>query len=223
MSATDLSIIHTPRLSAEENMAQDRALLEAFEEEGTALFRLYSWEDSVTIGVSQHFEACVNLDPTLESYRHRYAKRMTGGGILYHGYDLSYSLILPSVMIQGLSVKESYAKITAFLLDFYRGLDLDAHWAKDDPDVTLAHSPFCQVGFEPYDIIIRGYKIGGNAQKRTKKAIFQHGSIPLRQSEHGISLEDLGVILREEEARERLEEAYKIGYERVSVINKEQR
>ena len=193
-------------------MAQDRALLERFEQEGRALFRLYSWEDSVTIGVSQSFEGCVALEPSLEAYRYHYAKRMTGGGILYHGHDLSYSLILPTAMMRGLSVKESYAKITAFVLDFYRELGLDAHWAKDDPDITLGHSPFCQVGFEPYDIIIQGHKIGGNAQKRTKKAIFQHGSIPLWRSVHGVSLEDLRVKLGEEEARERLEEAFQTRY-----------
>ncbi len=193
-------------------MAQDRALLEAFDEDEIPMFRLYSWEDSVTIGASQTFEACIALDPTLETYFNHHAKRMTGGGILYHGHDLSYSLILPLAMMRGLSVKESYEKITGFLLDFYQELGLDAHWAKDDPSITLESDPFCQVGFEPYDIIIQGYKIGGNAQKRTKKAIFQHGSVPLQRNEYGVSLEDLGVVLSEEEAREKLEIAFKTRY-----------
>ena len=193
-------------------MAQDRALLEAFDEDEIPMFRLYSWEDSVTIGASQTFEACIALDPTLEAYFNHHAKRMTGGGILYHGHDLSYSLILPLAMMRGLSVKESYEKITGVLLDFYQELGLDAHWAKDDPSITLESDPFCQVGFEPYDIIIQGYKIGGNAQKRTKKVIFQHGSVPLQRNEYGVSLEDMGVVLSEEEARERLEIAFKTRY-----------
>jgi lipoate-protein ligase A len=213
MSDSPYRLIHSPRQSAEENMVQDSALLAAFDKDGMPLFRLYSWEESVTIGASQTFASCVTLDPALEAYQDRYAKRMTGGGILYHGHDLSYSLILPLAMMRGLSVKESYEQITGFLLDFYRTLGLDAYWAKDDPTVTLSHDPFCQVGFEPYDIIIQGYKIGGNAQKRTKKAIFQHGSVPLRRNEHGMSLEDLGVMLGEEEARERLEIAFKKRYE----------
>ncbi len=212
MSKPLYKIIHSPQRSAAENMTKDRALLEAFLEDEIPMFRLYSWEKSVTIGASQTFEACIALDPTLEAYRNHHAKRMTGGGILYHGDDLSYSLILPSAMMRGLSVKESYEKITGFLLDFYQALGLDAHWAKDDPSITLVSDPFCQVGFEPYDIIIQGHKIGGNAQKRTKKAIFQHGSVPLRCYAHGMSLEDLGVILDEAEARERLEMAFQRAY-----------
>ena len=209
MSDSPYRLIHSPQSSAVENMAQDSALLEAFNEDGMPVFRLYGWEESVTIGVSQTFASCVLLDPMLEAYRDRYAKRMTGGGILYHGHDLSYSLILPVAMMRGLSVKESYAQITGFLLDFYQALGLDAHWAKEDPSIVLASDPFCQVGFEPYDIIIQGHKIGGNAQKRTKKAIFQHGSVPLRRSEHGVSLEDLGVSLDVAEARERLEKSFR--------------
>ena len=98
--------------------------------------------------------------------------------------------------------------ITGFLLDFYRELGLDPHWAKDDPDITLSHDPFCQSGYEAYDIIIQGHKIGGNAQKRTKKAIFQHGSVPLRRNAQGISLEDMGIKLDEREARECLIAAF---------------
>ena len=212
MSDSPYRLIHSPSVSAVENMAQDRALLEAFDEDGMPVFRLYGWEESVTIGASQTFASCVLLDPTLEAYSDRYAKRMTGGGILYHGHDLSYSLILPLAMMRGLSVKESYEKITGFLLDFYQELGLDAHWAKDDPSITLESDPFCQVGFEPYDIIIQGYKIGGNAQKRTKKAIFQHGSVPLQRNEYGVSLEDLDVVLSEAEARERLEKSFRKRY-----------
>ena len=212
MSKPLYKVIHSPQLSAAENMDKDRALLEAFWEDEIPMFRLYSWEKSVTIGASQTFEACMVLDPTLEAYRNHHAKRMTGGGILYHGHDLSYSLILPLAMMRGLSVKESYEQITGFLLDLYQDLGLDARWAKDDPSITLESDPFCQAGFEPYDIIIQGHKIGGNAQKRTKKAIFQHGSVPLRCSEYGMSLEDLGVMLSEEEVRERLKKAFQTRY-----------
>jgi lipoate-protein ligase A len=40
-------------------------------------------------------------------------------------------------------------------------------------------SAFCFAGRESYDILIEGKKIGGNAQRRLKNVIFQHGSIPL--------------------------------------------
>ena len=39
---------------------------------------------------------------------------------------------------------------------------------------------FCFAEREKYDILINSKKVGGNAQKRVKDIIFQHGSIPLR-------------------------------------------
>ena len=201
-------MIDSPRLGARENMHIDREMLSGFAEDAQPLFRLYGWESSVSIGISQDFETLVQQDKSLTPYRETYAKRMTGGGILYHGHDLSYSLVIPSVWMRGLSVKESYEKITAFVLDFYQELGLDAHWAKDDAQITLQQSSYCQKGYEPYDVIVHGHKMGGNAQKRTKKAIFQHGSIPLYRHAQGLSLEALGMELEEREYRKIVREAF---------------
>jgi lipoate-protein ligase A len=52
---------------------------------------------------------------------------------------------------------------------------------------------FCLASNEKYDIIIDGKKIGGNAQKRTRRALFQHGSIPLRNT-----LTEAGSFLKED-------------------------
>ena len=41
-------------------------------------------------------------------------KRITGGGVLFHGHDISYSLLLSNDEFTGLSVKQSYEKICQF-------------------------------------------------------------------------------------------------------------
>ena len=68
------------------------------------------------------------------------------------------------------------------------------------------------MGFEAYDIIINGQKIGGNAQKRAKNVIFQHGSIPLRtikkDQKYGASLEDFSIKIDFDEAVNGLKEAF---------------
>lgn len=216
MSATQkYRYLDSPGGSARENMRRDQEMLEDFSEAFLPCFRLYSWEPSVSIGVSQDFDTLAKEDETLEVFRESYAKRMTGGGLLHHGHDLSYSLVLPTVWMRGLSVKQSYEKITAFVLRFYHDLGLEPHWAKEDESLMLSSSAYCQQGFEPYDIIIQGRKIGGNAQKRTKQAIFQHGSIPLVHNRYGVSLEDLGVILNEAEVREHLECAFREQIKRI--------
>ncbi len=45
---------------------------------------------------------------------------------------------------------------------------------------------FCFAGREAYDILINGKKIGGNAQKRKRNIIFQHGSIPINLNTESI-------------------------------------
>ncbi len=46
---------------------------------------------------------------------------------------------------------------------------------------------FCFAGKETFDILIDGKKIGGNAQRRLKNVIFQHGSIPIiNRSQFGL-------------------------------------
>lgn len=76
----------------------------------------------------------------------------------------------------------------------------------------MSKSPFCQVGFEAYDIIVNGRKIGGNAQKRAKNVIFQHGSIPIKSikndEKYGASLEDFSINLDFDEAINKLKEAF---------------
>lgn len=204
-------VIQDESLSAKENMATDDALLSSYEENDDAIFRLYSWENSFTIGVSQKFENY----PITSVYNGNYAKRITGGGVLFHGHDLSYSLVIPTSLLEGFNIKESYEKICSFLLKFYEKLGLDAKYVKDYEGIELSKNEYCQVGFEAYDILVNGKKIGGNAQRRTKKAIFQHGSIPIFKNKDeslngkiGYTLEDFNIQLDYEKVKRLLIESF---------------
>ena len=83
-------------------------------------------------------------------------------------------------------------------------------YAKDLQDINLSKSAYCQEGFEPYDILVDGKKIGGNAQRRSKDTIFQHGSISIDNSTYsmGNSLEDLGVKISFKQAKELLVKSF---------------
>jgi len=206
-----IRVIQDKNLCAKENMAIDDALLSSYEDGSPVIFRLYSWENSFTIGVSQKFENY----PITSLYKGNFAKRITGGGVLFHGHDLSYSLVIPTNLLEGLNIKESYEKICTFILKFYKKLGLDAKYVKDCNTVELSKNEYCQVGFEAYDILIDGKKIGGNAQRRTKKAIFQHGSIPLFRNNDknldgkiGYTLEDFNIKIDYEEVKKLLIEAF---------------
>ncbi|MFW2558101.1 lipoate--protein ligase family protein [Aliarcobacter butzleri] len=202
-------LIISQNLSSNDNTNIDKALFKAFENGSLPILRLYSWQKSVTFGAGQNPSDYENL---LKEYKNNFSKRITGGGVLFHGHDISYSLVLPSTFIDNRSVKETYELICSFILEFYSNLELKASFAKDIKSIVLSKSPFCQVGFEAYDIIVNGRKIGGNAQKRGKNVIFQHGSIPIKSikndEKYGASLEDFSINLDFDEAINKLKAAF---------------
>ncbi|MGM0518347.1 MAG: lipoate--protein ligase family protein [Campylobacterota bacterium] len=210
---------------AKVNMCRDEALIKSFNENSLPILRVYHWSKSLTIGISQDIKNYSYLNDFSEDI----AKRVTGGGVLFHGHDLSYSLVIPSSYFKNYKIKDSYEKICYFLINFYKKLGLNTNYAKDVKDVKLSKNEFCQVGFETYDILVNKDKIGGNAQRRTKKVVFQHGSIPLYcvkssngfgnfDNKIGVTLEDLGVNLTYEKATELLIESFKETFN-VDLIN----
>lgn len=210
------------------NMAIDKALFDSFKKDDAPILRFYTWNNSFTVGISQKTEDYTSLYP---QYNNNCAKRITGGGVLFHGHDISYSLVLPSSYLKDLNVKQTYEKICSFLLCFYKKLGLNPQYAKDLSNIELSKSNFCQVGFEAYDIIINNLKIGGNAQKRAKNIIFQHGSIPIstikNNKQSGNSLEDLNLRLNIQDSIEKLcssfEEAFKIKLKKSFLNTNEQK
>ncbi|WP_066161526.1 lipoate--protein ligase family protein [Aliarcobacter skirrowii] len=203
-------LIITQNLNSNSNSNIDKALFKSFKNDSMPILRLYSWEDCVTLGAGQKLDDYEKLQ---NSYKNNISKRLTGGGVLFHGHDISYTILVNPNMIENKDVKETYFLICQFLLKFYEDLGLKADFAKDNKDIVLSKSPFCQVGFEAYDIIINNRKIGGNAQKRAKNCILQHGSIPLytKQKDElfGNSLEDFGINLSFEDAKDRLIKSFK--------------
>ncbi len=197
---TSWRFIDTPVLCAKENMEFDKSLLEL----GEPTFRLYTWKlNSFTLGRSQKQE-------NVEKFGDDWARRETGGGLLLHGYDVSYSITVPTKLLGNKSVKESYEYLCSFLLHFYKKLGLHVEYAKDI-NLELSKSFFCQEGFEPYDMMYDGKKIGGNAQRRTKTTILQHGSIPLKKDIReyaGYSLEEFGVNLSPQKAKDLLRQSF---------------
>ncbi|MBN2830877.1 MAG: lipoate--protein ligase family protein [Candidatus Omnitrophica bacterium] len=164
-------------------MALDEKIFFCYLKDGIPVLRIYSWQSpSFTYGVSQKNPGQeINLSQCVKDGIHL-AKRMTGGGILFHNDEITYSLTCSKEDIgEDKSVFVSYRNICAFLISFYKSLGLKPAFAIEAEgfnDRFSAH-PLCSASREKYDIVINGKKIGGNAQKRNRDAIFQHGSIPI--------------------------------------------
>ncbi|MFA6188397.1 MAG: lipoate--protein ligase family protein [Sulfuricurvum sp.] len=163
--------------TAQKNMAVDEALLIGFKEGDMPILRLYGWENALSVG--RYSTLWTSLDrQTVEAKNVLCVRRISGGGILVHGGDLSYSLIMPHDWLREKGVKESYHYLCSFLIRLYKRLGYKADFAGEKRGSAL-RSNICLAGNEVYDILINGKKIGGNAQRHTRHALFQHGSIPM--------------------------------------------
>jgi len=182
--------IDTGPLPGAENMAIDEALLACFDpEKSMPVLRLYGWSPpAFSYGRFQQPEEIFDL-ARCRAAGVQVVRRITGGGVIYHADELTYSLVCPTDFIPAArSVKETFFFLTSFLISFYKKLGLPAchaveHYGGDRR--FGERTPLCFAGIESCDILINGRKIGGNAQRRLKQVIFQHGSIPLRQMAAG--------------------------------------
>jgi len=175
-------LIRSQAGSAKYNMALDEKIFLRYLNDGIPLLRVYSWEaPSITYGFSQQPENEIDFQQCNQDGV-QIAQRITGGGILFHHREITYSLVCAKEDIgEDKKALVSYRQICAFLIYFYKSLGLNAFFALEADDFenkSLPHE-LCCAAHEKYDIVIGARKIGGNAQKRRRRAIFQHGSIPL--------------------------------------------
>ena len=176
-------LIQSGALSAASNMALDEEIFKGYLEDGVGVFRLYRWRGpSFTYGFSQTLKSQIDLAACAVD-KVEVVKRITGGGILFHDDEITYSFVgSKSDLGESPGVFVDYRNICRFLTRFYKTLGLTAAFALEAVGFKDRCAPheLCSAAHEKYDLVIGGKKIGGNAQKRNRQAIFQHGSIPCR-------------------------------------------
>jgi lipoyl(octanoyl) transferase len=174
-------LLDTGHADAYVNMATDEALLLAHGIccDSMPVLRIYGWQPaSFSIGYSQ--------DPSIEFDLEKcqregvpFVRRMTGGGIVFHARELTYSIVCSENIInEKCFAKETYRTLCSFILEAYNTIGLKAEFSST-AKLPPKSGWVCFQERERYDIMINGKKIGGNAQRRKKGLIFQHGSIPL--------------------------------------------
>lgn len=195
--------IDTGEMDGPSVMAIDEALLSCFDPDNSLpVLRLYGWRPAaLSLG---RYQNCAEV---LDTARCAAAgvpvvRRITGGGVIFHADEITYSLVCaPHHLPSAASVKETYRVLTGFLLRFYRSIGLSPFYAADQsPGADQSRRiHFCFAGRESYDIVVGGKKLGGNAQRRLRRAIFQHGSIPLenRASEGALFLREAVSVAHE--------------------------
>ncbi len=184
------------------NMAIDEALLSGVEA-GTSppTVRVYAWEPpTVSIGYSQ--KASDELDLIkCESWGFGVVRRPTGGRAVLHAGELTYSVAGPSGEPPlGGTIAESYQAIAGALVLGLSELGVVAELA---PVATTPRergggaSPPCFVSAGRFEVVVGDRKLIGSAQRRTERAVLQHGSLLTDDSHAGLA--DVLLVRRPEE------------------------
>ncbi len=159
------------------NMAVDEMLLHRVE---TPTLRVYRWsEPTVTLGYFEKLAEARTLRPGLPLMR-----RWTGGGLVDHGADWTYSLIIPvEHELARAGRTGSYVEIHRAIQEIVRaacGITLELATSATVAGEGCFERPV--IG----DLLFDGRKIAGAAQRRTRRGLLHQGSI------QGISMEPNG-------------------------------
>lgn len=166
--------------SPSQNMAIDEALLTRSEFlGGRPILRVYSWDiPSISIGYSQAY-------PQEHENTHSIIRRPTGGGIVFHDFDLTYTIVVPPEhRICRLNRMESYRIFHHPLVKFFRQNGINAELSPVSNMPEDRSKMRCFVNPAQYDVVANGKKLAGGAQRRSRHGILHQGSIVVEGIEH---------------------------------------
>jgi len=164
-------LVHSGPNDHAANMAWDEALLESMPRLGRPVLRFYEWlEPAASFGYFQKYEEVAQLTPLRPLVR-----RPTGGGIVPHAADWTYSLAFPAHHEwYSTAAAESYRRVHSWLQAAFASLQVTTLLA---PQPKIAGPGQCFVGHEQSDLLWRGQKIAGAAQRRRRNGLLIQGSI----------------------------------------------
>ncbi len=174
-------LLDTPPMGAVGQMAMDEAVLDHAGSDSHIL-RLYRWSGAAphgaTFGYGQSFsEAQAAVDSRFGSRPVPVVRRCTGGGVVFHDGDITFSFVFP------------WAKMTAPAM-IYREIHMGVHlglkscgiasrlWGAPGEDLPPERRGECFAGPEPKDLVHEnGVKFLGGALRRRRGLGLYQGSL----------------------------------------------
>ena len=181
---SDWKMIDTGRQSAEENMLFDTALLEQADSFSRPILHFYEWlKESATYGYFLDPSQFLNLEKA-QQLSLQLARRPTGGGIVFHIWDMAFSVVVPASCGEfSWNTLANYAFVNHAVLSAVK------EFLNDQMPLTLTSedfvsrdprcSHFCMAKPTKYDVVWEGKKIAGAAQRKTRKGFLHQGTIAL--------------------------------------------
>ena len=164
-------LLNSGKCDAAFNMALDEALLDEASRLGKPVLRFYGWtEPAATFGYFQKYadvERATLLRPLI--------RRPTGGGIVPHDADWTYSFVVPlGHEWHSLKAEESYRRVHEWIQSAFAKLKIETELA---PRCKKSLPGQCFAGHEKSDLLWHGKKTAGAAQRRNKFGLLIQGSV----------------------------------------------
>ena len=178
------NVLDTGIATAQQNMAIDQDLLQNIKHGDAGILHFYDWAgDSATHGYFIDPYTYLNQQ-AVHDKKLNLARRPTGGGIIFHLFDMAFSFLIP-VGHPGFSVNtlDNYAYVNNIVGEavycFSKGLANPVLQTSEFQPLDNSSSNFCMANPTKYDVMVNGLKVGGGAQRRTKQGYLHQGSVSL--------------------------------------------
>ncbi len=156
-------------------MACDEWLLAQVAAVGRPILRTYGWDrPSVTIGYFQAYPR--EVDST-----HAVVRRPTGGALVAHDSDLTFTVVLPPSHPWGKRTPtDRYRRIHERVARIFQQRGLEADLAPAGAGASISRGAGgmrCFAESSRYDVVVHGRKVAGGAQRVTRAGVLHQGSI----------------------------------------------
>jgi len=167
------------------NMAVDEFLFQSLDTETShTVLRFYSWKrPTVSIGYSQKAANIVDVE-FCKSNGIDIVRRITGGKLVLHHEEVTYSLVSTDNETFPPTVGDSYKQVSEALMVGLKEMGLNPNLADMPPEEYVRDHRLCFSYPARNEVEVSGKKIIGSAQKRIGPKFIQHGLIPLKDSEN---------------------------------------
>jgi lipoate-protein ligase A len=201
--------IESGPLRGAENMAHDQALLEGVQAGGPPVLRFYRWAPAcLSLGRNQVVARREEVAAAVAARGFDLVRRATGGAAVLHDRELTYSVAVP-VGVLG-APRETYLAINRALVEGLRGVGVAAEvagavhagetgdhghraTARSGATPPVAWENPCFQAPAPGEVVVRGLKLVGSAQRREGRTLLQHGSL-LLAGDQGVVAECLAGV-----------------------------
>lgn len=180
---------HSPYL----NMAIDELLLQESFKTKTPILRFYGWDrPALSIGYIQKFKELTHDGYTI-------VRRPTGGGVVYHDIDMTYTVVIPQCNnLASVNRLESYRIFHDLIIEALKTINIKAEFVETTNEPKERSTMKCFSAPVKFDIAAsekdssgKISKIAGAAQRRTKFGILHQGSIVIENiDKHKKELKD---------------------------------